>query len=98
MTPLRQAISLCSRPAIAKGQEGARRRCGGFRIGYKSLLSFGGAIILAASILHPASAQNSDYPSRPVQVYVPFAAGSASELQEASRELEELLFFIEGQR
>jgi len=31
-------------------------------------------------MLHPASAQSSDYPSRPVRVYVPFAAGSASDV------------------
>ena len=80
MTPLRQRTRR-SRLAIAWGEvQGARRRCGGFHIGYKSLLSFGGAIILAASILHPASAQNADYPVRPVQVYVPFAAGSASDV------------------
>jgi tripartite-type tricarboxylate transporter receptor subunit TctC len=78
---LRQAIRLCSRPVIARGQaQGATRRCGTFRFDIKSFLSFGGAIILAASLLHPAGAQTSDYPSRPVQVYVPFAAGSASDV------------------
>jgi tripartite-type tricarboxylate transporter receptor subunit TctC len=38
------------------------------------------AVVLAVSIPATADAQASDYPSRPVQVLVPFAAGSASDV------------------
>jgi tripartite-type tricarboxylate transporter receptor subunit TctC len=38
------------------------------------------AVVLAVSIPATAGAQASDYPSRPVQVLVPFAAGSASDV------------------
>jgi len=46
----------------------------------RSLLSLGVATILAASTPVTAGAQTSDYPSRPIQVYVPFAGGSASDV------------------
>ena len=46
----------------------------------RSLLSLGAATILAASTPVAAGAQTSDYPSRPIQVYVPFAGGSASDV------------------
>ena len=46
----------------------------------KSLLSFCAAAILATAVLSPASAQSSGYPARPIQVYVPFAGGSASDV------------------
>jgi tripartite-type tricarboxylate transporter receptor subunit TctC len=42
--------------------------------------ALGAAALLALSIPAPASAQASDYPDRAVQVYVPFAAGSASDV------------------
>jgi tripartite-type tricarboxylate transporter receptor subunit TctC len=38
------------------------------------------AVIVAASVLVAGGAKASDYPSRPVQVLVPFAAGSASDV------------------
>jgi tripartite-type tricarboxylate transporter receptor subunit TctC len=46
----------------------------------RSLLSLCAATILAASTPVAAGAQTSDYPSRPIQVYVPFAGGSASDV------------------
>ena len=46
----------------------------------RSLLSLGAATILAASTPAAAGAQTSDYPSRPIQIYVPFAGGSASDV------------------
>ncbi|OAF10619.1 hypothetical protein AYJ54_10090 [Bradyrhizobium centrolobii] len=45
----------------------------------RSVLSLCAAAALAATGIRPAGAQ-SDYPSRPVQVYVPFAGGSASDV------------------
>ena len=50
----------------------------GFRPNRRSLLSFGAGAALAATGLRPARAQ--DYPARPVQVLVPFAGGSASDV------------------
>jgi tripartite-type tricarboxylate transporter receptor subunit TctC len=46
----------------------------------RSLLSLCAATILAASTPVAGGAQTSDYPSRPIQVYVPFAGGSASDV------------------
>jgi tripartite-type tricarboxylate transporter receptor subunit TctC len=46
----------------------------------RSLLWLGAATILAASTPAAAGAQTSDYPSRPIQIYVPFAGGSASDV------------------
>lgn len=50
----------------------------GFRPDRRSLLSLGAGAALAATGLLPAQAQ--DYPARPVQVLVPFAGGSASDV------------------
>jgi tripartite-type tricarboxylate transporter receptor subunit TctC len=81
MMPLRQGTRICPHPVITRSRaQGASRHGGGFRVGYKPLLSFCVAAILAASMPHPAGAQTSGYPSRPVQVYVPFAGGSASDV------------------
>jgi tripartite-type tricarboxylate transporter receptor subunit TctC len=48
------------------------------RAGRRSLLSLCAAAMLA--LLLPAEAHASNYPDRPIQVYVPFAAGSASDV------------------
>lgn len=50
----------------------------GFHPNRRSLLSFGAGAALAATGLRPAQAH--DYPARPVQVLVPFAGGSASDV------------------
>ena len=50
----------------------------GFHPDRRSLLSLGAGAALAATGLLPAQAQ--DYPARPVQVLVPFAGGSASDV------------------
>jgi tripartite-type tricarboxylate transporter receptor subunit TctC len=44
----------------------------------RSFLTSGVAVALAVSV--PAHANASDYPDRPIQIYVPFAAGSASDV------------------
>lgn len=56
-----------------------RRSKDSFRAGRRSFLSHCAAAILAVSMPAYAGA-SSDYPNRPVQVYVPFAAGSASDV------------------
>ncbi|MCK1423086.1 tripartite tricarboxylate transporter substrate binding protein [Bradyrhizobium sp. 182] len=50
----------------------------GFRLNRRSLLSFGAGAALAATGLRTVRAQ--EYPARPVQVLVPFAGGSASDV------------------
>ncbi|HEX9214564.1 MAG TPA: tripartite tricarboxylate transporter substrate binding protein [Bradyrhizobium sp.] len=50
----------------------------GFRPDRRSLLSLGAGAALVAAGLRPADAQ--DYPTRPIQVLVPFAGGSASDV------------------
>lgn len=57
---------------FAKGQEE------GSRPDRRSLLSLGAGAVLAATGLSVAQAQ--DYPTRPIQVLVPFAGGSASDV------------------
>ena len=52
----------------------------GLRIHRRSLLSFGAAAMLGAMAPAPAGAENAAYPTRPIQVIVPFAAGSASDV------------------
>jgi tripartite-type tricarboxylate transporter receptor subunit TctC len=47
---------------------------------FAQIRALGAAAILALSMAVTAGAQASDYPSRAVQVYVPFAAGSASDV------------------
>ncbi|WP_342738521.1 tripartite tricarboxylate transporter substrate binding protein [Bradyrhizobium sp. B117] len=49
-----------------------------FRPDRRSLLALGGGALLAAAGMQAANAQN--YPARPVQVLVPFAGGSASDV------------------
>jgi tripartite-type tricarboxylate transporter receptor subunit TctC len=49
-------------------------------VGRRSLLSLGAAAMLAISIPAAADAGSADYPSRPIQIFVPFAAGSASDV------------------
>ncbi|GGI23598.1 Bug family tripartite tricarboxylate transporter substrate binding protein [Bradyrhizobium guangdongense] len=56
----------------------AARRANGFHPSRRSLLSSGAFAAFAAIGLCPAQAQ--DYPARPVQVLVPFAGGSASDV------------------
>ena len=56
-----------------------RRSKDSFCTGRRSFLSHCAAAILAVSMPAHAGA-SSDYPNRPVQVYVPFAAGSASDV------------------
>lgn len=60
--------------------EDAERHRDGFCPGRRSLLSLCAAAILATTGLRPVGAQPADYPSRPIQVYVPFAGGSASDV------------------
>ena len=49
------------------------------KVSMRSFLSLSAAAILAVSMPTYAGA-NADYPSRPVQIFVPFAAGSASDV------------------
>ena len=51
-----------------------------FCIGRRPVLSLCAAAILAVSTPASAHAENSDYPNRPIQIIVPFAAGSASDV------------------
>ncbi|XUJ33519.1 hypothetical protein ACQ5SK_38145 [Bradyrhizobium japonicum] len=62
----------------SKITDGAHQQSEGFRPDRRSLLSLGGAALLAATGMRHANAQ--DYPTRPVQVLVPFAGGSASDV------------------
>ncbi|MBR1177402.1 tripartite tricarboxylate transporter substrate binding protein [Bradyrhizobium sp. KB893862 SZCCT0404] len=56
----------------------AQEQSEGFHLDRRSLLSLGAGAALAVTGLRPAYAQ--DYPARPVQVLVPFAGGSASDV------------------
>lgn len=58
--------------------DGTARHATGVHPDRRSLLSLSGGALLAATGLFPARAQ--DYPARPVQVLVPFAGGSASDV------------------
>jgi len=65
----------------SKITEDMERHKDGFCPDRRALLSLCAAAILAATGLRPAAAQPPDYPSRrPIQVYVPFAGGSASDV------------------
>jgi tripartite-type tricarboxylate transporter receptor subunit TctC len=76
----RWVARLIPRVGRSKIRGGTAQHKNGFRAVRRLLLSFCAAAILAAPALRPAAAQNSDYPSRPIQVYVPFAGGSASDV------------------
>jgi tripartite-type tricarboxylate transporter receptor subunit TctC len=62
----------------SKITDGAHQESEGFRPDRRSLLTLGGGALLAATGMRHANAQ--DYPTRPVQVLVPFAGGSASDV------------------
>jgi len=62
----------------SKNTDNTAPHADGFRPDRRSLLSLGGGALLAAAGVLPATAQ--DYPVRPVQVLVPFAGGSASDV------------------
>jgi tripartite-type tricarboxylate transporter receptor subunit TctC len=65
---------------VATGRvKNARRSKNAFRIDRRSFFSYGAAAILAVAMPAHAGA-NADYPNRPIQIYVPFAAGSASDV------------------
>ncbi|MGY3394394.1 tripartite-type tricarboxylate transporter receptor subunit TctC [Bradyrhizobium sp. USDA 3311] len=56
----------------------SQRQSEGFHPHRRSLLALGGGALLAAAGMQAANAQ--DYPARPIQVLVPFAGGSASDV------------------
>lgn len=58
----------------------AARNSGTMRAGRRWLLSLGVSAALAVSLPNAGHAQPSNYPTRPIQVYVPFAGGSASDV------------------
>ncbi|MBB4256407.1 MULTISPECIES: tripartite tricarboxylate transporter substrate binding protein [unclassified Bradyrhizobium] len=62
----------------SKITDGTAPRVEGFHPDRRSLLSLGLGAALSATGLRPAQAQ--DYPARPIQVLVPFAGGSASDV------------------
>src|ERR1700761_7933423 len=57
-----------------------KRSRSNFCSGRRSFLSLGAAAILALSISDSANADSAAYPNRPIQIFVPFAAGSASDV------------------
>jgi tripartite-type tricarboxylate transporter receptor subunit TctC len=66
--------------AAARAIKITRRLKSKFCTSRRSLLSLGAAAILATSIPAAANADNAGYPSRPIHIFVPFAAGSASDV------------------
>jgi tripartite-type tricarboxylate transporter receptor subunit TctC len=64
----------------SKTRKGAELHGGRSRPDRRSILSLGAAGILAALKLSAARAQGPGYPNRLIQVYVPFAGGSASDV------------------
>jgi len=64
----------------SKIKKGTARHIDGLRAVRRALLSLGAAAILAVAAPPSAEAQPADYPNRPIQVYVPFAGGSASDV------------------
>src|SRR5665213_3049837 len=77
---LKPKIATGSNDVVATGRvRDTRRSKDKFRADRRSFLSHGAAAILAVAM--PASTgANPGYPDRPVQIYVPFAAGSASDV------------------
>jgi tripartite-type tricarboxylate transporter receptor subunit TctC len=59
---------------------GTERRSEGLRADRITFLLLCAAAILGTTVPRPAAARPPDYPSRPIQVYVPFAGGSASDV------------------
>src|SRR5258707_8507854 len=71
---------MCSNVVVAtRHVRNVRRSKDTFQADRRSFLSHCAAAILAVSMPAYAGA-NSDYPDRPIQIYVPFAAGSASDV------------------
>jgi len=64
----------------SKIKKGTARHTDGLRAVRRALLSLCAAAILAVAAPPSAEAQSADYPNRPIQVYVPFAGGSASDV------------------
>src|ERR1700748_3332537 len=70
-----------SRPvAAARTTKRVKRPGPNFCSRRRSILSLGAAAILALSISASADADSAPYPDRPIQIFVPFAAGSASDV------------------
>jgi tripartite-type tricarboxylate transporter receptor subunit TctC len=72
-------LAMYSNVAIARQARDVWRSKDTFRADRRSFLSHCAAALLAGSTLAHAGA-NSGYPDRPIQIYVPFAAGSASDV------------------
>jgi tripartite-type tricarboxylate transporter receptor subunit TctC len=70
---------MCSNDVAIRQVKDVRRPKETFWAGRRSFLSHCAAAILVGSMPAFAGA-NSDYPNRPIQIYVPFAAGSASDV------------------
>jgi tripartite-type tricarboxylate transporter receptor subunit TctC len=66
--------------AAARTAKRVKRPGSKFCSGRRSILSLGAAAILALSISASAVADSAAYPNRPIQIFVPFAAGSASDV------------------
>jgi tripartite-type tricarboxylate transporter receptor subunit TctC len=60
--------------------EGSALQKDGLRLDRRSILSLCAAAALAATEVRSANAQSPEYPNRPIQIYVPFAGGSASDV------------------
>src|SRR3979411_2688892 len=77
---LKREIAMGSNVVVATRRvRQVRRSKNTFPAGRRSFLSYCAAAILTVSMPAYAGA-GSDYPDRPIQVYVPFAAGSASDV------------------
>src|ERR1700687_79194 len=70
---------MCSKDVAIRQVKDVQRPKETFWAGRRSFLSHCAAAILVGSMPAYAGA-NSDYPNRPIQIYVPFAAGSASDV------------------
>jgi tripartite-type tricarboxylate transporter receptor subunit TctC len=69
-----------ARFGCGKITKGTARPADGLRVVRRALQSLCAALILAAAMSPFAEAQPADYPNRPIQVIVPFAGGSASDV------------------